>query len=289
LPEGADKVGIAGRLQGFPVELCKAKTIDAYAIANSEWVIEGNVLKERVWETEEAEKLQKTRIAPLFPEWSGYLGRAKNALKFQVTAITHRKDSPIFYTPMANSYEDENMGTPLREACLYELAQRMVPGLVKDVNILHAFKSYLGAIFQVKKRSVADDAYLRNIVAAAVPAATLRVAIIVDEDVNIYDAEDVLWAMTTRANLKMGIFTGAPGSIGLTALPFADTLRSQDNWSEGGLIIDATVPFRAKEQFPRTHYPVDRINLAKWFSTEEIATVQSQQCEHAKFLAKIGG
>lgn len=289
MPEGVDELGVAGAIQGFPVELSKAKTVDAYAIANSEWVIEGYVSTEKVWETEESERLKKRRVAPLFPEYSGYLGRATNTFKFQATAITHRKDRPIFYTPLANSYEDENFGTPLREACFYELAHRIAPGLVKDVSILHAFKADFGAIFQVKKRSAADDAYPRNIVAAAIPAATLRLAIIVDEDINIYDAEDVLWAITTRANLKTGVFTGAPGSIGMTALPFADAAREQDAWSEGGMVIDATVPFRAKDRFPRTHYPVDRVNLTKWFSPEELAGVRAQQSTHARFLASIGG
>ena len=289
MPRGTDELGIAGALQGFPVELCPAKTVDAHAIASAEWVIEGYVLTERVWESEEAERLQQRRVSPYFPEWSGYLGRATNTFKFQATAITHRKDRPIFYTPLANSYEDENMGTPLREPCLYELAQRMVPGLVIDISILHAFKGFLGAVFQVKKRRSADDAFPRNIVAAAIPAATLRLAIIVDEDVNIYDAEDVLWAIATRANLKTGMFTGAPGSIGLSALPFADMQRSQGTWSEGGLVIDATVPFKAKSRFPRTHYPVDRVDLTRWFSPEELAAVQAQQCPHARFLAGIGG
>ena len=289
MPDGTNELGIAGAFQGSPIELCKAKTVNAHAIANSEWVIEGYITTERVWESEESEKLQKRRVAPYFPEWSGYLGRATNTFKFQATAITHRKDNPIYYTPLANSYGDENMNAPLREACLYELAQRMAPGLVVDVSILHAFKGFVGAIFQVRKRGAADDAFPRSIVAAAIPTATLRLAIIVDEDVNIYDAEDVLWAIATRANLQTGVFTGAPGSIGLASLPSADAQRTLGTWSEGGLVIDATVPYKSKSQFPRTHYPVDRIDLTQWFSSEQIIAMQAQQCEHARFLASIGG
>ena len=120
--EGADELGIAGALQGAPIEICKAKTVDAYAIANSEWVIEGYCLAERVWETEEAEKIGKVRVAPLFPEWLGYLGRALRPPRFQATAITHRKDRPIFHTPLAASFENENMAKPIREACFLEFA-----------------------------------------------------------------------------------------------------------------------------------------------------------------------
>ncbi|MFC1972138.1 UbiD family decarboxylase domain-containing protein [Chloroflexota bacterium] len=289
MPAGTNELGIAGAFQGFPVELCKAKTIDAYAIADSEWVLEGYVSTESVWESEEAEKLQKRRVAPYFPEWSGYLGRASTSFKLHVSAITHRQDRPIFYTPLADSYEFENMGNPLREACLYELAQRIAPGLIKDVNILHAFKSYTGMVFQVQKRRSADDAFLRNIAAVALPAGTLRMAIFVDEDVNIYNADDVLWAIATRANMRTDVFTGAPGSIGLAMLPFADMQRDQESWSEGGMVIDATVPFRAKTKFPRSHYPVERVELKKWFTAKEIASVKAQQSEYARFLAEIGG
>ena len=57
-PGQTDKIGMAGALQGSPIDLVKAKTVDAYAIAQSEWVLEGYVIEdERVWETDEAERL----------------------------------------------------------------------------------------------------------------------------------------------------------------------------------------------------------------------------------------
>ena len=50
VPQGSDELGFAGAFQGSPVEICKAKTVDAYAIAQAEWVIEGYLTPERVWE-----------------------------------------------------------------------------------------------------------------------------------------------------------------------------------------------------------------------------------------------
>src|SRR3990172_746186 len=134
VPCGSDELGFAGALQGFPVEIVKAKTVDAYAIASSEWVIEGYWTPERVWETDAAEKIGKPDVAPFFPEWSGYMGRARKVFKFQVTAITHRKDRPIFFSPLAHSFEPDYMVAPFREASFYELAHRIVPGLVVDVT-----------------------------------------------------------------------------------------------------------------------------------------------------------
>ena len=58
-PGQTDKIGMAGALQGSLIDLLvKAKTLDAYAIAQPEWVLEGYVIEdERVWKTDEAERL----------------------------------------------------------------------------------------------------------------------------------------------------------------------------------------------------------------------------------------
>lgn len=136
VPPGADELGFAGGLQGSPVRIVRAKTVDAYAIADSEWVIEGYIEPEWVWETVEAEKSGKVREAPLFPEWAGYLGRAMRVSKFQATAITHRQDRPIYFQELTSYISTEIMSKAFREACFYELAERLFPGLVVDVNIL---------------------------------------------------------------------------------------------------------------------------------------------------------
>ena len=68
-PGQTDKLGFAGAIQGYPVEVVKAKTVDAYTIAKAEWSLEGYVLEgERVWETAEAEEMGKQGVALLHPE-----------------------------------------------------------------------------------------------------------------------------------------------------------------------------------------------------------------------------
>ncbi|MDY6864117.1 MAG: UbiD family decarboxylase, partial [Thermodesulfobacteriota bacterium] len=155
VPIGSDEVGMAGALQEFPVELCRAKTVDAYAIAEAEWVLEGYYLPDRVWESEEAERLGKQGVAPLMPEWTRYMGKAYMHRKFQVTAITHRKDRPYFFTPLADSFETDNMALPWREACFLELADRIAPGLAVDVSVPYGLGWGSGVVFKVKKRGLA--------------------------------------------------------------------------------------------------------------------------------------
>ena len=83
-PYNTDKIGLAGALQGGPIELVKAKTVDAYAIAQSEWVLEGYVVEgQQVWETDEAERLGKQGVAPLHPEWARRWARLPHAARFR--------------------------------------------------------------------------------------------------------------------------------------------------------------------------------------------------------------
>jgi len=284
---GDDELGIAGAIQDQPVEIVKAKTVDAYACAQSEWVIEGYITPEREWETDEAAELGKVDVTPYFPEWPRYLGRTWKVPKFQATAITHRKDSPIFHTPLADSFEGD-LGFPLREATFFELADRIAPNFVIDVHIPHCLTWWGGIIFQVKKRGASDEGIQRNVLMAALgDAPSLRLAVAVDEDVNIYSVDDVLWAITTRCNPETGIIKGASGARGIPAMPTERKITGVGGW-EGGIGLDCTAPWNEKWRFERAHYPVDRIDLRQWFTDEQIKDIVSQQCNYAKVLAEHG-
>jgi 4-hydroxy-3-polyprenylbenzoate decarboxylase len=266
-----------------------AKTVDAYSIAQSEWVIEGYVdTTERIWETEEAEEIGKPGVAPTMPEWAGYMGKAIRPFKFQATAITHRKERPIFYTPLADSFESDYLSSVLREACFFELAERLIPGLVMDVNTLPGTHSNTSIVYQVKKRRGSDDAYLRNILSAAIISSPgLQLAIGVDEDVDIYSANDVWWAVGTRVNAETDIVK-AVGGLGVGFYPTKTSGDRREISHGGGLIIDATAPFAFKHGFERAKYPVNRINLKKWFSEVEISSIRESQSEYARLKAKMG-
>ncbi len=288
IPLGTNELAIAGGLEGSPIEICNAKTVDAFSIAKAEIVIEGLITTERVWETEEAEKLGKQDVTPFFPEWTGYLGRAWKSRKFQVTAITHRKD-PIFYDWLGHDYESASVCFPLTEACFYELADRLVPGLVIDVHKPYALRSWGGVIYQVKKRRPRDEGYQRNILEHALSALPgMRLVIAVDEDVDIYSMDDVMWAIMSRADPATGFFFGISGQRGGAAMPIEQAARVEAGGFGGGLAIDATVPFLAKSRFERAHFPVNKIDLRKWLTQAEIDAARARQSEYAKCLTQRG-
>ena len=161
MPYGGDEARRCGNAgQGEPVEMVKAKTVDAYSVAQSEIVLEGYITATRdVWESEEAEKMGKGRQAPFFPEWPKYLGRARKVYRFDVTAVTHRKD-PIYYAPLADSSRPICTIPCSGESCLYHTLEQMAPGLVQD--IFQAWPAFLTTKIQIKKRSRFDDGWERK-------------------------------------------------------------------------------------------------------------------------------
>ncbi len=288
IPLGTDELALAGALQGSPVEIVKAKTVDAYAVAKAEIVIEGYWTTETVWETEAGEKDGRQDVLPFFPEWTGYLGKTWKSRKLQVTGITHRRD-PIYYSLLSANYDGQLSSFDFREAMFYELADRLVPGLVIDTHCPFAFRHLGGVIYQVKKRRPRDEGYQRNVLINALGAAPgIRLVIVVDEDVDIYSMDDVLWAIMSRAEPATDFLRGAMGSRGVAAQPGEGATQLAVGGFGGGLGIDATVPFLEKWRYERCHYPSDMVDLKKWFAEAEIKAALSQQGEYARILSKYG-
>ncbi len=287
-PTPQDEVGAAGTLQGSPVRIVRAKTVDAWAVADAEYVIEGHILPDRrVWETAEAEELGEQGVAMFHPEWARYMGRAYRARRFEVSAITHRADRPIFYVPHLGSVWQ---WIPFAGANYHELAERIAPGLVTDVSACTALMMWGGVVIQVRKRRRSDEGLQRNVLEAVMGVARgMRLVVVVDDDIDIDQPEDVMWAIATRVDPRADLFFGAARSKGHAYMP-AERMSASEQVSmfEGGLGIDATVPLAAREHFERARYPVEKFDFGRWFSEREIREMKAGQSEYLRFMGDRG-
>jgi 4-hydroxy-3-polyprenylbenzoate decarboxylase len=273
-PMGSDDLGMAGNLQGVPVEICRATAVDAYALANAEIVIEGKVLfEEKITEVpvqDSSAEGKGPEKSYFFPEFLGYEGLADRAFKVKVTAITHRKD-PFYYTPLADSFESSHLGALISEASIYNACKNTAPNIFVNCHILDAMRGILGAVIQCRIVHEMQQGISQNLISAAFGAVKdLKWVIAVDEDVDIYDPSDVLWALTvrTRPDDDVNIIKGAGvGSLFAT------------KWS-----VDTTVPVGDKWRARRPRYEL--VDLKKWFTEEEISKAYSIMSEGAKSIAK---
>ena len=165
MPMGCDEIGIAGAVQRSPVRLVKARTVNAMALADAELVLEGYVNpRDRRYETKESEDADVQGRFHFHPEWAGYMGKAYKAPTFHVTAVTMRKPEtkPIIFALGVHTLDDHNIDTTVREAAIYELCERLQPGIVQNVVIPYCMTDWGGCVIQVKKRHQIDEGWQRN-------------------------------------------------------------------------------------------------------------------------------
>ncbi|MDP2620817.1 MAG: UbiD family decarboxylase [Hyphomicrobiales bacterium] len=281
LPQGCDELGVAGRLQNEPVRMVKARTVDAMALADAEIVLEGHLMpRDRRYETAEAEAAGIQGRFHFHPEWAGYMGKAYKAPTFHVTGVTMRDPAsrPIVFPLGVHTLDCHTIESTVREATIYELCERLQPGIVQDVNIPYCMCDWGGAIIQVKKRNRIEEGWQRNFLAAILSCSQgSRLAIAVSEDTDIYDMDDIMWCLTTRVNPQTDILNPHPGAVGQTFMPAERMTAGDKQWTaantvfEGGMGIDATVPYGYENDFLRPLYPVDQVSLDKFLKPDQIA------------------
>src|SRR5277367_258332 len=293
-----DEIGIAGAVQGAPIRMVKCRTVDAYTLADAELVLEGYVHpRDRRFETKEAEDAGVQGRFHFHPEWAGYMGKSYKAPTFHVTGITMRKPAskPIIFALGVHMLDDHNIDTTVREAAIYELCNRLQPGIVQNVVIPYCMTDWGGCIIQVKKRHQIDEGWQRNFMGAALSCSQgMRLAIAVSEDVDPYSMDDIMWCLTTRVNPRTDILNPIPGGRGQTFMPAERMTAGDRQWTasntqfEGGMGIDATVPFGYESDFLRPVYPVDKVKPEDFFSKEDIANAKKRMHGWVHSLARSG-
>jgi len=251
-PLGFDELSIAGALRGKAVELVNCLTVGAKGIARAEVVIEGELLPNvRVRED------QHTNTGKAMPEFPGYTGAAKPAIPLiKVKAVTHRRD-PILQTTIGPSEEHVSMAGIPTEASIQGMVDAAMPGKLLNVYAATSGGGKYLAVLQFKKSSPADEGRQRQAAMMAFSAfAELKHVILVDEDVDIFDINDVLWAMQTRFQGDRDIIT-IPG-VRCHPLDPSQSPEYSPSISEQGMscktIFDCTVPYHLKDKFKRAHF-----------------------------------
>jgi 4-hydroxy-3-polyprenylbenzoate decarboxylase len=236
VPETLDELHVAGALVGMPINVVKAKTVDLLVPAEAEIVIEGLI---------DTEYLEPE--AP-FGESHGHVNLQEYNAFMEVTAITRRRD-----------------------AILTSIISQVTPSessLIKRVALEPLFTDFLRntlAIRGVKRVSMHEPlTNLRKVVAVVVERntptteiwralygavswnrATGKYVIAVNDDIDPDNADQLLWAMSYRAN----------PALDLQILQHRDQGHGprsrRNNGEDASVLIDATM----KEDFPPISLP----------------------------------
>jgi 2,5-furandicarboxylate decarboxylase 1 len=238
-----DEFDVAGALLGRPVELVKCKTIDVEVPAEAEYVLEGELLA------------GKHEDEGPYGEYTGYSTSRSTRNVFSVKAITHRT-KPIFLDVIPGySMEHLLLGRSAKEAHVFHRLKEVVPNLValnypKSGTHFHAYlalnKSAEGQARHALMLLFGLDPYV-------------KFAVAVDRDIDVYNEEEVLWAIATRFQADTDMF--------VVPKVFCNRLDpSAVDGMSAKLGLDATAPLDWDVE--RTSLPKDAIAWAETMITK---------------------
>jgi len=186
VPDTLSEYAFAGLLRGAKTELVKCITHDLHVPASAEFVLEGYI------------EPHETALEGPFGDHTGYYNEAEHFPVFTIERITHRTD-PIYHSTYTGRPPDEPavLGVALNEVFV-PLLQRQFPE-ISDFYLPPEGCSYRLAVVSMKKQYPGHAkrvmfgvwSFLRQFMYT-------KFVIVTDDDVNIRDWKDVIWAMTTR-------------------------------------------------------------------------------------------
>jgi 4-hydroxy-3-polyprenylbenzoate decarboxylase len=187
VPEGLDKYLFSGITRKEGIKTVKCKTVDLDVPANAEIVLEGYVDPEDI------------RDEGPFGDHTGYYTPVEPYPTFTLTGIMRRKN-PVYVTTVVGKpiLEDAYIGKVIERSFL-PLVQMFHPEVV-DFSMPASgwFQGF--AVISIKKRYPGQAKKVMMGLWGMGQLSLTKMFVVVDEDINVHDMDDVIWAITTRSD-----------------------------------------------------------------------------------------
>jgi len=238
VPFGVNEFEVANALMDNDLRLIKCENADAYVPAEAELVLEGKI------------SATKEVAEGPFVDITGTYDIERKQPVVEVVGVMHRKD--YVYQALLPSGAEHRllMGLP-HEVLIWDAVSRIVPK-VYAVNLSIGGSGWLHAIISIEKQLDGDG---KNALLAAFAAhPSLKHAVVVDSDIDVFNVSDVEWAIATRfqASEDLLVIKNVRGST-------LDSSADQETGLTTKMGVDATRPFtKPKEKFDRAKIPASR-------------------------------
>jgi len=171
---------------------------------------------------------------------------------FNVKAITHRRDA-IMQDVFSGHQGHWNLGGIPKEGSIFNALQRRF-GIIRAVHLPYSACARLACYISINK---SHEGQAKEVALAALNESwTLQTAIVVDQDIDPFNEQDVLWAIHTNVQPERDVdFIKNVGSSVFTTA-----------WRHNKLLIDATRPLDVAfpEMFRVPPEAMERIRLDEW-------------------------
>lgn len=228
IPITADELEVANNFHQGQMKLIKCDTVDIEA-PDCEILLEGQILPH-----------ERTEEGPFVDLTDTYDAIRKEPV-IEVTEMHFKKD-PLFHAIMPAGLEHKLLQGLPQEPRIYNIVRNTVP-TVKNVVLTEGGCCWLHAAVSIQKQTQGDG---KNVLMAALTAhPSLKHCVVVDEDIDVFNSDDIEYAIATRVkgDDDLIIIPGARGSsLDPTATPDGTTTK---------IGVDATKPLDNQEKFVR--------------------------------------
>jgi 2,5-furandicarboxylate decarboxylase 1 len=272
-PLGVDEMGLAGGLRGAPATLAPCETIDVPCVADAEFVLEAEILPTG-WVWPEGR----------FGEFTRLMGGLHWNPLVRIKAITHRRN-PIYYS-LHMPWENTWLGAPTRYAAI-RAALKTAGVQVKEINVTTGGCAMWHAVISIRKQAGEG----KNALLAALSVMDVKHVVVVDDDIDVFNAVDVEWAIASRVQGDRDVFV-IPGARAKPLDPSLPIVPFGTVPTGAKVGIDATIGEGIpRERFERISYAcADSVRLDDYLSgkaDESPAVVNPPPDEVSQLARKI--
>jgi len=219
--EPMDETEIAGGFYGKPIKMVKLEN-GISVPADTEIVLLGKLTSE---EGEEGP----------FVDITGTYDLIRQQPVVKITKILRQKENPIYYALIPGRGEHSFLMGFGKLPLIYKELRKVCN--VKNLAFTDGGINWLGCSVSIRKRS---DEEPKKIIETALDAhKSLKHVFVFDEDINLSDPQDILWALTTRFQADKDLYT-YPDSPGSSLDPSSEPGEDRRKTCKAG--FDCTIP-----------------------------------------------
>jgi 4-hydroxy-3-polyprenylbenzoate decarboxylase len=246
VPYGVSELEVIGGMRGSAVEVIKGPVTGLPLPANAEIVIEGFV------------EPDKMRTEGPFGEWTGYYatGAAQEPV-LDIKAIYYRNE-PILLGVVPERPPDEicRYRAIVRSALLRDNIQKAGVPAVTAAWAHEVGNARLLLVVAINQRYPGHAKQAGHIASMChVGAYFGRYTIVVDDDINVSDINEVLWALLTRSDPATSIDIIRNAWSTPLDPRIEPERRAVGDYTNSRAVIDACRPFHWRDKFPEVNMP----------------------------------
>ncbi|MGE5539409.1 MAG: UbiD family decarboxylase [Gemmatimonas sp.] len=245
-PYGISEYDIVGGFRGKPVDLVRGRITGLPFPANAEIVIEG-------WMDPNVKKLEGP-----FGEWTGYYGSdVREEPVVTIEAVYHRNDPILVGNPPQKPPEESSRHRAVTRSAL--LRENIEKAGVPDVTCAWAHevgntRMLLGV--SIKQRYPGHATQAGHIAAMChLGAYAGKYVVVVDDDVDVSDLEDLMWATVTRSDPATSIDIIHDAWSTPLDPRVTPAQRETRDFTNSRAIINACRPYHWRDQFAKVNRP----------------------------------